>query len=126
MANVMNTNQSNARTASGINLLAGLWLILAPFVLGYAAVTNAEYNDVVLGIVVGILAIIGLAMTDETWSRWVNIIAGIWLVIAPFVLGYAGTTMAAVWNDIVLGIIVVALAAWGVSNVPQQQHHRPV
>lgn len=40
-----------------------------------------------------------------------NVAAGIWLIVAPFVLGYSGTARA-LWNDIILGVIVLALAFW--------------
>ena len=42
----------------------------------------------------------------------VNIALGAWLMMAPFVLDYtAGVdAVSATWNDIVVGIIVVALA----------------
>ena len=43
-------------------------------------------------------------------ASWINVIAGIWLIIAPFVLGYC--TTAARWNDVVLGIIIAAMSLW--------------
>ena len=36
---------------------------------------------------------------------------GAWLVIAPFALGYTAL-VAAFWNDIIAGIVVVVLAGW--------------
>lgn len=38
---------------------------------------------------------------------WIGIILGIWLIIAPFVLQYQNITNA-MWNDIILGVLVVA------------------
>jgi len=40
-----------------------------------------------------------------TRYAWLGIIFGIWLIIAPFVLGYSQITNA-LWNDIILGIVV--------------------
>jgi hypothetical protein len=31
------TREQQVTTASGLNILAGLWLIISPFVLGYSA-----------------------------------------------------------------------------------------
>lgn len=42
----------------------------------------------------------------------VNVLAGIWLVLAPFVIGYSDVG-AAVTNGIAVGIVVLVLAAWG-------------
>lgn len=44
------------------------------------------------------------------WLNVVNIVAGIWLIISPFVLGFT-TNTAAMWNAIILGIIVLVIAA---------------
>jgi len=35
--------------------LAGLWEILAPFIIGYSSVTGAVINDIIIGIVVAFL-----------------------------------------------------------------------
>lgn len=36
---------------------------------------------------------------------WLGIVFGIWLIIAPFVLGYSNVVNA-MWNDIILGILI--------------------
>lgn len=41
---------------------------------------------------------------------WLFIIAGLWLIIAPFVLGYAQG--AAMGNDLVVGIILALVGLW--------------
>lgn len=46
---------------------------------------------------------------------WLFVLAGIWLIIAPFVLNYSETT-AALWNDIVAGIIIAVVAIFGYSQ----------
>ncbi|MCL4425773.1 MAG: SPW repeat protein [Firmicutes bacterium] len=45
------------------------------------------------------------------WQHWVNLILGIWLIIAPFVLGYGKS--AGAWNDVLVGIVVAIVAYWG-------------
>lgn len=42
-------------------------------------------------------------------------------IAAPFVLGYSGLAVAPV-NDVVVGIIVAALGAWGAVALGQRQH----
>ncbi len=106
----MAENIAPARSANYGTLILGIWLIVAPFILGYvdsAAVTN----DVIVGIILGGLALIRLFSNFRpSWLNWVNIVLGFWLIIAPFVLAY--TLAASQWNDIVVGIVVVALGAW--------------
>lgn len=98
------------RAASFLNVLAGIWLIVAPWVLGYTS-SRAHWNEVIFGIVVGVLALIRFVAPLETvWLSWVNFLVGIWLIIAPFALLYA--TPRAYWNEVGIGIIVLLLALW--------------
>lgn len=113
--------KSQSVTANWLGVIAGIWLIISPFVLGYAN-SAARTNDIWLGIIVGVLALIrALAPLQAVWLSWINLIAGIWLIIAPFALGYANTTPR--WNDIILGIIVAALAVWSASATSVSQSH---
>jgi general stress protein CsbA len=43
-----------------------------------------------------------------TWPRWINIVLGIWLLIAPAALGYVDAY--ATNNDRLLGVLVAAAA----------------
>lgn len=49
------------------------------------------------------------------WTNWFNLVLGVWLVIAPFVLGYSNKP-AALWNDIILGLAVGVLAYIGATS----------
>jgi SPW repeat len=42
---------------------------------------------------------------------WANFILGVWLIVAPFALVYRGIS-AALWDNVIVGIIVAVLAAW--------------
>ena len=100
--------------------LAGLWEILAPFVIGYSSVTGAMVNAVIFGIILlglGILAAITNSQGSITVLSWLNTMLGLWLILAPFVLSYNKVTGAVV-NDVTIGIVVVflgfraAIAPW--------------
>jgi hypothetical protein len=93
-------------------------LLVAPFILSYSA-TAARWNDIIVGIVVLVLAAIR-EWQPEQWSglSWVNALAGAWLVFAPFILAYSAVT-AALWNDIIVGIVVAVLAIWSAVSTPE-------
>ena len=93
---------------SGLAVLAGSWLIIAPWVLGYSA-RDPRWNDVVFGIIVGVLALtrVSGAYRAQVLS-WINLLIGAWLVVACFTIDH---TARASWNDVILGIIVFLLAA---------------
>lgn len=118
----MNAETTSTRTAtvwaSSLNIIAGIWLIISPFVLLYSSGT-ARINDIVLGIVIGVFALIrALSPGNPTVGlSWLNVLWGVWLIIASFVLGY--TSPVARTNEIILGIIVLILALW--SGISTQQ-----
>ena len=103
---------TQVRWASGLNIAAGAWLILAPFALMYSDVTAAVWNDVLVGIAVLAFASYRTARpASGIGVSWTNAVLGGWLVLAPFALAYSDVTTA-ISNDIVVGVIVLSLAIW--------------
>ncbi len=114
--------KSKARTLSGINILAGIWLIIAPFVLNYDAMGNA-WLEVVFGVIVAALGIMRLFAPRVAWPSWANMLVGLLLIVAPWVI--YSTTVAVRWSEVVVGIIVAALAwesAAATSNYHSHHH----
>lgn len=102
-----------ARVASGLNIVAGLWLLFAPYVLLYGPAADAAvWNDLLVGAAVAVMALVRtLAPLRWVWLSWLNAALGVWLVAAPLVLDY-GPVGAAVWNDVAVGVIVLGLSLW--------------
>ena len=104
--------------------LCGLWEfgdIVAPFIPGFGHVQAFVWNHIIVGI---ILVIVGpwAALTSHVGTvrtmDWIAAAAGVWLVIASFILG--NPFMAAgLWNDIVVGAIVLVLGVWGALSAPR-------
>ncbi len=91
-----------------LNFLLGLWLFLAPF-FGVGALPPASWNSWIFGIVVMVLS--GSAMLmPQRWQEWSNVLVGLWLIAAPFVLLFSQPQ--AFWNHIVLGVIIAIDALW--------------
>ncbi|MFQ5945573.1 MAG: SPW repeat protein [Anaerolineae bacterium] len=116
--------------ASWTNFVLGLWLIAAPFMLVYPRGTTAVYEDVILGTLIAVFAL-WRAMGAETPSManvsWLVAAGGFWVLIAPFLLGYADTTVA-VYNDVIVGVVVLILGAWralsrGHGEMPRMAPH---
>tara|TARA_R110000772_G_scaffold167377_2_gene279094 strand:- start:1033 stop:1395 length:363 start_codon:yes stop_codon:yes gene_type:complete len=98
--------------SSGLNIVAGLWLVLAPHVFGYTEVASAIWNDAAVGVVVFVLAVIRtMAPLQFENISWTNVVIGSWLFFAPWILGYP-EGIAATWNDLIVGAIIVSLASW--------------
>ena len=102
--------------ASTFNIIAGFWLIVAPFLLGYTELGVALRNDVIVGVVVLVLAWARASRPREIPGlSWFNALLGVWLIVAPFVLGY-DSAAAPLWNDVSVGLIVAALATWSAAS----------
>ncbi len=56
--------QQNAG-ASGLNILLGIWLIIAPFVLGYSGNSTPLWNDIIFGVLIAIRAWSSAASTTR-------------------------------------------------------------
>lgn len=102
--------RTQTTTAAVLDGLAGIWLIIAPFVLNYA-VQTPRTNDIWVGIAVIVLALVRtFVKTWGTWVNWLSGLFGVWLILAPFILNYGNNVPT--YNDVILGIIVVGLAVW--------------
>jgi hypothetical protein len=104
------------RVASWLNVVLGAWLMISPWVIGYAA-GSAVMEDVILGIAVLVVALWAIGSTATAPSR-INIVLGVWILIAPWVIGYAGIATGAMWNDVVVGILVALVAVAAASARP--------
>jgi hypothetical protein len=98
----------NAHGISWINILLGIWVIISPFALGFGYVPRAMWNNVILGIVIAIVAIIRTSTSRQSAWSWVNVLLGIWVIISPLALGFVLGN--AIWNNFILGIIMTILA----------------
>lgn len=100
---------SAAATAAALNVLAGIWLIISPFVLGYTG-ADATWNPIVFGAIAGVFALARLADARTVWLSWLNMAIGVWLFISAF---WLASSSQASWNVGVLGVVVFVLGAIG-------------
>lgn len=111
-------NWTNAKFCDVANLILGAFLFLSPWIVGFNA-GPASQNAFVAGIVIAILAIAALA-AFAVWEEWLNLIVGLWTLVAPWVLGFHGETKAMTVH-VIVGIAVAVLAAielWMMSQHP--------
>ena len=77
----------------------------------------------------GRLADLLLAATDldapASWEEWALGALGLWLVVAPWIFGYAANSAMAA-SSVVTGALVMALATWTLSVAGGFLHRRGV
>lgn len=99
------------------SLVLGVLIFLVPFVFGATPASgyaNFAWNDYVVGVVVVILAAIGIWAAANrasvmAWSEGINALLGLWALILPFVVD---RTASAMYANVVLGIVLVVVAGW--------------
>ncbi len=111
----MDTNRSIKRWQDWGNLLLGAWLFVSPWVMQYPAdMPSASWNAHLLGAAIVIFAAFAVSM-PRVWEEGLNIILGIWMIISPWVLGFASYRNVTT-NAVIVGILVTAFAAWAMTH----------
>lgn len=93
------------------NILLGVWLIVAPFVLGYSFSKVELSNDIVLGAwLIGCSWWILTAEVGQIRASALEVLGGLWLVAAPFVFHYQRLSRP-FGNDVGVGLVSVMISA---------------
>ncbi|MCU0494034.1 MAG: SPW repeat protein [Chloroflexaceae bacterium] len=90
----------------------GLALIAAPFAFGYSTNPAALWSSVILGAIVTLVSGYKLLVNDRaTWEDWAQIVAGVALLLMPFLFGFSVIT-AALWTCIIVGAALILLPSY--------------
>ncbi|MDB5903647.1 MAG: repeat protein [Betaproteobacteria bacterium] len=95
------------------NLVLGAWFFVSPWVLDHGG-TTAALNAHVMGAAIVVFALIAAYM-PKAWEEMINTLLGVWLVLSPFVLGFAASKVAAL-HTVVVGILATAFAVWAMAS----------
>lgn len=49
------------------------------------------------------------------WYHWALIVIGVWLLLAPWLLGFSELNLAA-WNSIMAGALVIVFTLWNYNS----------
>lgn len=104
---------ATARWQEWASFALGLWLAVSPWIVGYSEHEAATGNAAFIGLALALAAHFE-ATFDQISAEWLNLGIGLWLVAAPFVIGFAAASVAAA-NSIAVGTLVVVLAGSALS-----------
>ena len=83
--------------------------------------TRATENAVAIAVLILVAEVVELSIFRD-WEEWINVVAGAWLVASPWVLGIA--SVAARWNFVAVGVLVVVLALYELREMRGQPSSR--
>ena len=112
-----------ARYQDWINLACAVLLFISPWILVFSGDGTATRAAWITGVAAAVFAVAALVQFAE-WEEWVSALLGLWMILAPWIVGFAGVGVA-VAAFVVLGIVVLAASAselWRIRHPPVMAH----
>ncbi len=105
-------------------ILAGAWVIISPFLLGYEQDLVAKNNDIYAGIAVITLSLLNLFLVPVRTSflSWVIGFLGLWQLGAPFLLVYSNTMLAMI-SAVLSGLTILAVSVWQILAISEEKNY---
>jgi len=107
-----------------IGIAAGLWLIAAPWLLGYSdPFGKAALITTAFGLGVLFSAIHDLFISNHV-EEWIMVVLGLLLIVSPLLFGYVDVTVA-FFNAFISGLFVVGAVIWAQERMkapPRETH----
>jgi uncharacterized membrane protein len=111
--------RNGSKWASAINIIAGLWLFVSPWVYRAYASPDA-WNSWIVGAIIAIFAIIQYNNpAGNKFLSWINCFLGIWVFFSSWIYAYTGNTGPFV-NSLCVGVIVFVLGVRAATTSPLQ------
>jgi hypothetical protein len=100
-----------ARLVEGTTLLAGLYLAISPWVVGFRfAAPDLAVNNLICGIAVALLGLGYATVYGRTHGlSWVTPVIGAWVIVSPWVIRGAAVDAGMVLNNVITGAIITLL-----------------
>lgn len=117
---------AQARIASGVNILLGIWLLVSPWIFGYQVAGSAVIgNSVIVGALIAILAA-GNCFSHRTRTglNWINVLLALWTMISPLLFGYTAN-IGGFRDNLALGILVAWFAICSDDAIIAARKHPP-
>jgi hypothetical protein len=99
---------SSVRLCDIANLLLSGVLFFSPWLFDLSTGAQIQTASTV-GILIAVLSIAALA-AFAVWEEWLNLLAGLTLIVSPWLLGFQDSQAMSV--DVAIGVSVAALAAF--------------
>ena len=103
------------RLQDRVNLVLAACLFVSPWLFQFADYNKAAWNAWISAAIIAGMAIAALLAFAE-WEEWIEGMLGIWVVAAPWSLGFS-MDRNALLPHVVLGTLVIVMAGWEVWQI---------
>ena len=114
-----------AQAIDGLTLLAGLYLAISPWVVGFSGLQRITVSNLVTGLFLAALGMGFATAFGRTFGlTWIAPVIGVWTIVSPWVVGSA--TTATLWSNVVIGVVILllGLGAMAVGSRPEEMPMR--
>ncbi|WP_182905913.1 SPW repeat protein [Microbispora sp. H13382] len=113
-----------AQVMDGVTFLAGLYLAISPWVVGFAGFGGLAINNLIIGLTVAALALSCASAFGRTYGvSWVVPVLGVWTIIAPWVIRGQPATTATIWDNVVTGAIIFLFGLGALAFAANYRQH---
>ncbi|RAL22402.1 hypothetical protein DL240_11175 [Lujinxingia litoralis] len=101
-------------------LASGIWLVLSPYLLGFAWDPSAWWNALVIGSALTLIALLRFANPNRFLGlRWTTLVLALWLMLSPFVANYYDVRPA-FWSAFIVGALLLLVASGEAAGRPMR------
>jgi hypothetical protein len=101
---------AEVKDVSGLSLVAGLWMIISPWLLSYS-LDDSWATPLAAGAIVCVLALSRLAgALLSSWQSWTIAAVGAWVFVGAFLLSESDQ---ALYSQALTGSLLCLLGVWG-------------
>lgn len=101
-----------------VGIALGAWMLASPWVVGFSDHSVAAMNALIMGSILVLAEMLELSV-HEAAEEWIDIVAGVWLMVSPVVLGFT-SLMPATVSTMSVGLLTVLFAAWALSPLDER------
>lgn len=97
-----------AQSADGLTFLAGTYLAMSPWVIGFTDQSALTISNLITGIAIGLLALgFSAAYGRVHGMAWVAPILGAWAIASPWLVAGATPDNSAILSNVIVGAVCV-------------------
>ncbi|MEU7696410.1 SPW repeat protein [Microbispora hainanensis] len=113
-----------AQVMDGVTFLAGLYLAISPWIVGFSGFGGLAINNLIVGLTVAALAMGCASAFGRTYGMsWVVPVLGVWTIIAPWVISGRPATTATIWDNVVTGAIIFLFGLGALAFAANYRQH---
>ncbi|MFC4533408.1 SPW repeat protein [Sphaerisporangium dianthi] len=102
------SSSTAAQMIDGLTLLAGLYLAISPWVVGFNGLSRLSVSNMVTGLALAALALGFASAFGRTYGlTWIAPILGVWTIVSPWII--RSHTTGSIWNNVITGIVILLL-----------------